>query len=669
MKESLCAHRQNSIKKRHLIGLISLFSKRHEEACVSSCSTATITSISSSSTICNNTTINHQRPIIRAKHRSTIPDYTALRKLFLKFQSKPKHRRNLLKEQVSHWFRKNSNDIYFPQLQAAVSFWGIKDAAKEERKLDFGRFILMKWWRSLLNNISIASQDDKGLYFEFILEIMTRNEFLEFDFLGPSQYTEWLQLQEHVLVRDYRRLLVASLRLAIEKLNQKAIYSNIIAFSAKVLAICYFKIPGVAISLLRALDSPLKMIHSVHKEMTEHCQQKQHHRQQQRMFVSDIQYIFPSFLHTIMTSDKKSYQHCLLDDVDYNQLPLRKSGNWIRRWTSDDSELFFLFYRYYHATLKVYMTARYPNLPQLRLYQRNLLLSVSPGYLCLASYFASKLHLLTQREICSVTNGGIGTNNNSKSNFFTASTLSPTDNIQLINEPATTGHVKTMFTSSIIGKPKPLIMATRRYTECMAWNTVAADPDGLFHDMVNVWLRAVIKKTVLTNSEQVFCLFDILEQTVLELQKYPVQLAYFPIDRPFILQTLNIVLSQCDHTITLLRSLSFIYAHFQFLTVHAALLDTLCNGILMNTFILERLLLHWGKNVRIFFLRCLVWRVSRVWSTENVLWSTEIVDEIRGKGDSHFCNGHQCWLRWSSKHCLPQGVDSEELQAYQQCAL
>lgn len=153
------------------------------------------------------------------------------------------------------------------------------------------------------------------------------------------------------------------------------------------------------------------------------------------------------------------------------------------------------------------------------------------------------------------------------------------------------------------------------------------------------------------------------------MYRYPVQLAYFPIDRPFILQTLNIVLSQCDHTITLLRSLSFIYAHFQFLTVHAALLDTLCNGILMNTFILERLLLHWGKNVRIFFLRCLVWRVSRVWSTENVLWSTEIVDEIRGKGDSHFCNGHQCWLRWSSKHCLPQGVDSEELQAYQQCAL
>lgn len=326
------------------------------------------------------------------------------------------------------------------------------------------------------------------------------------DFLGPSQYTAWLQCQEHALVRDYRRLLVASLRLAIEKLNQKAIYSNIIAFSAKTLAICYFKIPGVAISLLRALDSPLKMIHCLQKEMTAHCQQKQQHRQQQHMFESDIQYVFPLFLHATMTSDKKKYQHCLLGDMDDRELPLKKSGNWMRRWTSDDSELFFLFYRYYHAVLKTYMTARYPNLSQLRLYQRNLLLSVSPGYLCLASYFASKLHLLTQREVCSVTNGGVGTNNNSKSNSFTASTLSPTDNIQLINESATPGHGNTMLISSIIGKPKPLVMATKRYAECMAWNTVAADPDGLFHDMANVWLRTVIKKTVLTSPEQVFCM-------------------------------------------------------------------------------------------------------------------------------------------------------------------
>lgn len=63
-----------------------------------------------------------------------------------RFQSKPKQRRDLLKEHVSQWFRKNSGDVYFPQLQTTASFWGIKDAAKEERKLEFGRYILTKWY-------------------------------------------------------------------------------------------------------------------------------------------------------------------------------------------------------------------------------------------------------------------------------------------------------------------------------------------------------------------------------------------------------------------------------------------------------------------------------------------------------------------------------------------
>lgn len=302
------------------------------------------------------------------------------------------------------------------------------------------------------------------------------------------------------MIKDYRRLLVASLRLAIDKLNQKAIYSNIISFSAKVLALSYFKVPGVAMLLLQALDTPLEMMGSLYKEMTDSSLQQC--QQQQQQFKSESQLIFPSFLHKIMIPDKKSYQDCLASNEDYSELPIKMSGNWKRRWESDDSELFFSFYRHYHVALKTSIIARYNNMCQFRLHQRNLILTISPGYMCLASYFASKLHSLTQREICSVTNGRVGTSNsNDKNSFFVSSTLSPINNIQLINEP---GDCKSMF-SSVIGKPKPLVMATKRYAECMAWNTIAADPSGLYHDMINVWLRTIIKKTVLTNAEQVFC--------------------------------------------------------------------------------------------------------------------------------------------------------------------
>lgn len=39
---------------------------------------------------------------------------------------------------------------------------------------DYSSWHVLNRWRSLLNNIAIASQDDKCLYFEFILEIMAR---------------------------------------------------------------------------------------------------------------------------------------------------------------------------------------------------------------------------------------------------------------------------------------------------------------------------------------------------------------------------------------------------------------------------------------------------------------------------------------------------------------
>ncbi|CAG8791969.1 12458_t:CDS:2, partial [Acaulospora morrowiae] len=43
------------------------------------------------------------------------------------------------------------------------------------------------------------------------------------------------------------------------RLNQKGVYSNVISFCARVLALCFFKIPGVGFALLHAL--PVNRFH------------------------------------------------------------------------------------------------------------------------------------------------------------------------------------------------------------------------------------------------------------------------------------------------------------------------------------------------------------------------------------------------------------------------
>ncbi|KAI9273919.1 hypothetical protein EDC94DRAFT_593188 [Helicostylum pulchrum] len=450
-----------------------------------------------------------------------------------------------------------------------------------------------------------------------------------------------------------------------------------ISFCAKILALCYFKIPGLASSLLQAL----KMRPSIMKKLQAEMTNKSAHLNAQ--YKENLKLVFPPYLHQLMAPDIQSYKHYFADiKTQKIKSPVSLSGNWIRRWKSDDSELFFSFYRHYHSTLKSYVMAVHPIIHRQQLHQRNAILMVSPGYMYFASFFAGKVDSLINREINSVTtvvDQQMATNN-VKKNSFLSSTIAPVDNISMIDEtkPFMEGYndytaAKAHYNTPT-GKPKALEMATRRYAECMTWCIVAADPVGLYHDMINVWIRFAIKRTVLTEAEGVYCLLDFIEQTILELQKFPLKRNYFPIDLPFILHTLDIILSRSDHSISLLRALSFIYVHFGFLTSHAALLDLLCNRIMLDTVIFERLLLHWGKNVRIFFLRCLMWRVGRVWHPTGIRWNSEaeqmVKMMVRENKDAAMCDGLSCWSQWINKSndkLLSQVPN--EVKAYRQCSL
>lgn len=206
----------------------------------------------------------------------------------------------------------------------------------------------------------------------------------------------------------------------------------------------------------------------------------------------------------------------------------------------------------------------------------------------------------------------------------------------------------------------------------MIW--CATRSHGVFHDMLNIWIRSIIKRVSLTATEAVFCLLDFLDVVLVGLDKKKQCKASTssPVDVPFILHTIHILLAKSDHTINLLRALSFVYSHFAFLTSRAVLLDMLCNRILLEPYIFEKLLLHWSRNVRHFFWRCLFWRVGRVWSQE-VKWPLH-PDTPRGK---ETCDGHSCFRLWCDEktdpipcyEALVECVQGQENKAYKRCAL
>ena len=69
------------------------------------------------------------------------------------------------------------------------------------------------------------------------------------------------------LFQQHRKMLTQTLQYAIDRLNQKGVYSNVIAFCARILAICFFKLPGVAFGLLHALPVSRSYISRMAKTM------------------------------------------------------------------------------------------------------------------------------------------------------------------------------------------------------------------------------------------------------------------------------------------------------------------------------------------------------------------------------------------------------------------
>ncbi|ORX46279.1 DUF1765-domain-containing protein [Hesseltinella vesiculosa] len=398
--------------------------------------------------------------------------------------------------------------------------------------------------------------------------------------------------------------------------------------------------------------------------------------------------LFPTFLHPLMRCRLLSFKQHFADQTNRRSV-LSSSGNWVRRWQSDDSELFFSFYRHYHVTMHSYAMQLSP--APVPVLHRNSILALTPCYLYLASYVSTKIQALLQLQLYSVTtmNKPLQPTNTTSpstiqavlaqqqqqpslsmmvSSSLLATLPSPTDlhtdtDDALVFVPTDdqpSSFLPTSFLSALIpqqpqskpsseppqpttktGKPRPLVLATQRYAECLVWCAVQADHAGLYHDMLNVWIRTMVKTTSLVAVENVFCLLDLLESLLIEYQQLQratpmpstasthkdacpspssVDLDWSALDLPFVLHTLRLILLRSDHTIVLLRALVFVYRHFDMFASH--LLAELCHHVLLVPCVFERLLFHWGYNVRQFYMRLLVFRLGRLWvPVANIAWN------------------------------------------------
>ncbi|KAK3819666.1 MAG: hypothetical protein J3Q66DRAFT_399125 [Benniella sp.] len=451
------------------------------------------------------------------------------------------------------------------------------------------------------------------------------------------------------LFQQHRKMLTQTLQYAIDRLNQKGVYSNVIAFCARILAICFFKLPGVAFGLLHALPVSRSYISRMAKTMDltgGHCGMTQ------------IMALFPEYLSPICFVNTGSWSR------DFEKLkhrmnsgdgapPMEMFGNWVRRWQSDDSELFFAFYRHYHHCLAQYLEGPLQRIQAGGWASSAIAAKVyagAPGYLYLSAFFLTKVEGLVHREIHPVTtivqfepniNGnGAAERDRAMASVATGEfpgTAAPSA-VKLPNgadagKDGANGGAAT-------GKPKVLDMASRRFVETIV--AIMEDHGSIYGAMLDIWIKAVVTKTSVYDVESVFCLLDFLDMLIAELESresirlYDSELStappntgaggvFVPIHVQFILTTVHLLLTTSDHTVTLMRTLSFVYQNFSLLTSTVQSLEQLTLGTLLSPNVFEKCFLHWARNVRLYYMRCLIWRVARIGGGVGVLpgWKSE----------------------------------------------
>lgn len=470
------------------------------------------------------------------------------------------------------------------------------------------RDVLFTWVKLMTSELKRTQPAHRGALLEAVATILESHN-LSIASLGDDEADQ----------KRFRSAVVHILDFAIEKLNDKAVYANTLVFSGRILALAFFRIDGVALKLIRALP-PVKRL-TLRRVLQEAGANE-------NALPAVDRDCYPPHLLPLCLTNFRDYAAQVLSPqtrqsedsqilVHDGDVHLEMSGNWLIRWTASDSDLPFSFYRAYFRQLSSLLvpfelrgaTAGEACLPAAHVI-------TAPGFLFVAASLLDKSDALVHRNLRSVTSIG-----HSSGNFNT-------------NDSANLAFGQ---------KPKVLELAQRRVTTTMldvvggsrAGNNGAVEtaPDAaarryLFGTMLQVWIRATVKRTSMWDQRGVFLLLDLIEGLIYTLA-YPVapvsdsvedddstarpdERSLDLLDIGFIFDFVRRILSEADNTVTIMRTIAFVYAHFEILTLRPLDRTELCESLLLDESLFQRLFLHWNSGCRGFFIRLLVWRVSRL---------------------------------------------------------
>lgn len=323
--------------------------------------------------------------------------------------------------------------------------------------------------------------------------------------------------------------------------------------------------------------------------------------------VVEIQY--PQHLQSLQMSDVRSYMAMIhkASPPTYNTAEEDhafhfKPGNWLRRWQSDDSELFPAFYKAYHRQLARHLAIALNQSDRDNAPVPCAVLVQAPGYVHLAAIFAHKCQSYINGSVNAVT------------------TTSANLSFNADESAGMRGNVKPPVLETANRRLSELILylaSSKLFVSSRSGAVQECDGIQLWANMIDVWIKHLISRTSLYSPKAVFCLFDLLDGIMMPPSPHLMSPdlengAFSLIDIPHLISVVRIILTDTEHHLTLAKCIAFVWTHFDTLCSRVEDRQALCLQLLLDPVVFERLMLFWSQSVRSYVLRLVVFRLGHL---------------------------------------------------------
>ncbi|KAI2624754.1 DUF1765-domain-containing protein [Xylaria nigripes] len=377
--------------------------------------------------------------------------------------------------------------------------------------------------------------------------------------------------------------LVAQMAIIVEKMSLRNAPNSLVNFAGKACAYAFFFAPGVADVLVRLWSLTPNCLRRVANEFSL--------PQRSNGEGDDMVALFPPSLDKLGWTSVTSVSAALRSPAPppLTSAKISWKGPWLARWSGRDSDLFFIFCKYYFILAEGFMPSDLPLVEKAR----------APAFVLVNAQILSVLDSTIHRQAAvdamatlPFSDAFNGTNASAM-----ALQMAPSNNVlRGMSENRLIALLKNFLSD-------PSAFGSAPYTFAQSFLAV---------------MKASVKHTSQFDHNACFTVCDFLEQSLVIYNDFTdnASAQKLEVDWPFWFEVCNKIL-ESNNTMSEIRVLSLIFSIWEAIASRQPRKESICFDWLLSEETFDKFFNNWCPMVRAYYMRLLCWRICRDSGTAN----------------------------------------------------